>query len=157
MNDTVFRLPGYWEVIQTGPSELILKRNPPWGEGESDSDCDWVEDILEMTPEEMVNQIACMEPEQQTQLIQQLSTVFNALQGPNLRRAELQCPTRGKRLTQQEKDTIIDMYVNQKIINKSLIARKLGTTPQTVMKVLDQAGIPRRTSLPRRTRGWMYY
>ncbi len=155
MRDTVFRLRGYWEVTQTGPSELILRRNPPWEEA-APEDCDWVQDILGMSPQKVVDQIACLEPEQQNLLMQQLSTIFGVLEGP-ARQRPVRCPARSKRLRPEERAAIIDLF-NQGTFSKTDIADKVGTTPQTVLKVLRSEGL---TPPPRPhnqgTRGWMYY
>ncbi len=55
------------------------------------------------------------------------------------RKQELAVPDRGKRLTDEEKERILTLFHTERVRNKSEIARRLGTTPQTVLKVIREA------------------
>ncbi len=157
MTDTVLRLPGSWEIIQTGPDELNLRRTAPWAEAAAAPDCDWIEEILEIAPGEVLNQIGCLEPQQQALLLARLSVIFNLLQEDA--RYRLSCPARAKRLTPEDREAIINLF-QEGLTNMSEIARRVGTTPQTIRKILREEKLvgPIRRDRPHRgTHGWMYY
>ncbi len=54
----------------------------------------------------------------------------------------------GNRLSPADRLRIVEFY--KQTGNMSLVARRAGTTSQTVAKILDDAGIPRRRNRPRR-------